>query len=152
MNVRNPLLSRGAMIFSAACLICLCVTLPSREQGLRHQRVALLTDWTTRHVLYPQYGTADRMESAKHDPRATFSWWRLNPSRPRPILPRPVRNTRNSFDRDWSINLGVGGVAANAFPAKYTFDITAAPSCANDYVVYPLNISGSTTQANIVAF
>ncbi len=150
--MRNPLLSRGAMIFSAACLICLCVTLPSREQGLRHQRVALLTDWTTHHVLYPLYGSADRMESAKRDPRATFSWWRLNPSRPRPILPRPVRNTRNSFDRDWSINLGVGGVAANAFPAKYTFDITAAPSCANDYVVYPLNTGGSATQANIVAF
>jgi hypothetical protein len=150
--VRNPLLSRGAMIFSAACLICLCITLPSREQGLRHQRVALLTDWTTHHVLYPLYGSADRMESAKRDPRATFSWWRLNPSRPRPILPRPVRNTRNSFDRDWSINLGVGGVAPNAFPAKYTFDITAAPSCANDYVVYPLNTGGSATQANIVAF
>ena len=150
--MRNPLLSRGALTFFAAFLICLCVALPSREQQLRHQRVAMLTDWTSRHVLYPMYGTAERMALAKRDPRATFSWWRYSPDRPRPILPRSVRHTINSFDRDWSINLGIGGVAPNAFPSKYTFDITATPSCANDYVVYPLDVAGSTTQANIVAF
>jgi hypothetical protein len=38
------------------------------------------------------------------------------------------------------------------FPAKFTFDITAAPSCANDYIIYPLNTAGSATQANLVAF
>lgn len=150
--MRNPLLSRGVSIFFAACLICVGVALPSREQGLRHQRVAMLSDWTTRHVLYPMYGTAERMRFAQRDPRATFSWWRYSPDRPHPILPRPGKPNAQSFDRDWSINLGLGGVAANAFPAKYTFDVTATPSCANDYVVYPLNTAGSVTQANIVAF
>ena len=53
---------------------------------------------------------------------------------------------------DWSINLGIGGTAAGMYPAKFSFDITATPSCANDFVIFPVNATGSTTQANIVAF
>ena len=38
------------------------------------------------------------------------------------------------------------------YPAKYSFDVTAAPSCANDFVVFPVNTNGTTTQPNLVAF
>ena len=38
------------------------------------------------------------------------------------------------------------------YPAKFTFDITAAPDCTNDYIVYPVNTAGSMTQPNLVAF
>jgi hypothetical protein len=37
------------------------------------------------------------------------------------------------------------------YPAKFGFDITAAPSCTNDYVVFPIDATGSATQPNIVA-
>ena len=53
---------------------------------------------------------------------------------------------------DWSIYLGSAGTAASMYPAKFTFDVTVAPSCANDFVVFPVNAAGSGTQANIVAF
>ncbi len=36
------------------------------------------------------------------------------------------------------------------FPAKYSFDIDAAPNCANDYVVFGLNVAGSAGQANLL--
>ena len=37
------------------------------------------------------------------------------------------------------------------FPAKYSFDINATPSCANDYVGFGLNVAGATPgQANLV--
>ena len=155
--MRNPLLSRGALILSAACLICFCVALPSHEQGARSQRVSVLTDWTTRHVLYPLYGQADRMQKAGRDPRSLFSWYRYSPNaprwNPRGRVPHSLRRPSvPSFDRDWSINLGLGGVAPNMFPTKFSFDVTAAPSCANDYAVFPINAAGSATQANIVAF
>ena len=45
---------------------------------------------------------------------------------------------------DWSIPLGAGIVAPNMFPAKYSFDINAAPSCPGDYVVFGLNVAGAT--------
>ena len=56
-----------------------------------------------------------------------------------------------SLVRDWSNVLG-GGVnglggrgVPGVFPAKYNFDITAAPSCANDFAVYPTNAAGNTS-------
>jgi hypothetical protein len=55
---------------------------------------------------------------------------------------------------DWGMNLLAGGtVGVGQFPAKYTFDVTAAPSCAKDFVVYNTGLSGvSGSTANIVAF
>ena len=53
--------------------------------------------------------------------------------------------------RDWSNVLGGGtnGLAGRGmpgvFPAKYNFNITATPSCTNDFVVYPTNAVGSTS-------
>jgi len=54
--------------------------------------------------------------------------------------------------RDWSINLGTAGTAPGMYPAKFSFDVTQAPSCANDFVVFPVATKGSATQPNLVAF
>lgn len=151
--MRKPLFSLGAFVFLATCLVCVvAVTSSSHEEGSRARGVAVLTDWTTNHVLYPLYGRADRMEVAQRDPRAVFSWLRHSPYAPHPRLPRPPFRSSRGFDRDWSINLGTAGTAANMYPAKFTFDITAIPSCADDYIVYPVNTAGSPTQPNLVAF
>ena len=49
--------------------------------------------------------------------------------------------------RDWSHVLGgVGGVGrAGVFPAKYSFDVNAAPSCANDFIVYGTATAGANS-------
>ena len=61
---------------------------------------------------------------------------------------------KSSALRDWSNVLG-GGInglggsgVPGVFPAKYNFDINAAPSCANDFVVYPTNGAGATSSGN----
>jgi hypothetical protein len=38
------------------------------------------------------------------------------------------------------------------YPAKYTFDVSATPSCSADFVIFPVNTSGSSNQPNLVAF
>jgi hypothetical protein len=106
----------------------------------------------------------EAMESAAQDPRAMLvwaqaqrdfgQWWDSERHAPEPPfrrrpLPRPEAP---SFEKDWSINLGAGGTAPSMSPAKYTFDTTAAPSCPNDFVVFPVNALASATQPNIVAF
>ena len=114
-------------------------------------------DWSTRHVVYSRWGYLGDLHSAASDPRASFSWRRRSPDaeyrRPpwRPIW-RPHRIRRPGIERDWSINLGTAGTAPNMYPAKFSFDITQAPSCANDYVVFPIAAKGSATQPNLVAF
>ncbi len=55
--------------------------------------------------------------------------------------------------RDWNEILGKGRLVANAYPAKYSFDPGAPPSCAGDFVVLGLDTAGVTGgQANLVAF
>ncbi len=60
---------------------------------------------------------------------------------------------------DWALPLGkgigasaanYGGLAAGAYPAKYSFDINATPDCTNDYIAMGLNTPGSATTPNVV--
>ena len=59
-------------------------------------------------------------------------------------------NAAAPMHRDWSYVMGgAGGVGApGVFPAKYNFDISAAPSCANDFVVFPTASAGVTGAGN----
>ena len=60
--------------------------------------------------------------------------------------PRP--GPSSALDKDWSMNLGASSIAANAFPAKYSFSTTTA-SC-NDYIVYPTGAGGAN--ATLIAY
>jgi hypothetical protein len=59
----------------------------------------------------------------------------------------------SSGNRDWSVYLGKGHISSNMFPAKYSFDGAAPPSCANDFAVFGLAATGVTAgQANLIGF
>jgi hypothetical protein len=129
---------------------------PAQPQGRFH-------DWTTRHAIYPRVGTLGALRAVQDDPRAQFQWREIEDQQrltgefrgPRPWpLPRPPRPRQlpSGIHRDWSINLGTAGTAVAMYPAKFTFDVTATPSCANDFVVFPVAATGSATQPNLVAF
>lgn len=65
-----------------------------------------------------------------------------------------AKDGEGSVLRDWSNVLGGGASSLGGsgvpgvFPAKYNFDITATPSCANDFVVYPTNSAGANSSGN----
>jgi hypothetical protein len=135
------------------------------QQSVRHVPSPRFHDWSTRHTVYSQTGTSAALEAARSDPRALFRWREaelreFGQRETRSFREFPIGRRPRSFpmrssvamQRDWSISLGTAGTAASMYPAKYTFDVTAAPSCAKDFVVYPVNAAGSATQANIVAF
>src|ERR1035438_7911022 len=75
---------------------------------------------------------------------------------------RGRKKSRKAFRRDWGQSLGANGstgaplVLVNwypVWPAKYTFDINAAPDCNNNYVIFPTNLAGATAgQASVVAY
>ena len=80
--------------------------------------------------------------------------------------PRPG-SKRVKHKRDWGVSLGATNFnPVNAptsmplYPAKYTFDISATPSCQNDYAVFPTGANGKTStnvmpptgQASIIAY
>jgi hypothetical protein len=55
---------------------------------------------------------------------------------------------------DWGMSLLPNGtVGVGQFPAKFSFDVNAAPDCVRDFVVYNTGVTGSSgSNANIVAF
>ena len=148
----------GLTLAVGAALLFLGKPIPGGGKVVTHQPASEFRDWSTRHVVYSNWGYLADVTRASSDPRAIFSW-RARPASPdyrfprfRPILrplPRPASST---LHRDWSISLGTAGTAPAMYPAKYTFDINATPSCANDFVVFPIAASGSATQPNLVAF
>jgi hypothetical protein len=119
----------------------------------------MVQDWSNHNLVYPRFGPIETMIALQHDPRAVQSWqaaaradWRrYNNFR----LPN---RTHTSLRVDWSIGLGIGGMAPAMFPAKFTFDPTAAPTCRvvgstnPDFIVYSVNVAGGAAQPNIVAF
>jgi hypothetical protein len=61
----------------------------------------------------------------------------------------PIKQpVRPSIHKDWSMSDGTTAIAANAFPAKYSFSTTTA-SC-NDYIVYPTG--SAPTSATVIAY
>jgi hypothetical protein len=76
-----------------------------------------------------------------------------------PALPVTAKATASSTvslaqsTRDWNVSLGTSHLAVDTFPAKYSFDPTLPPDCANDFVVFGLTTPGvDGGQANLVAF
>jgi hypothetical protein len=119
----------------------------------------IVQDWSTSHTLYPRVGEINALLAVQKDPRAILSWQEAERQDfIRARGPRRFLNPPSEINRDWSISLGTGGVAPSMYPAKFTFSITAAPTCTAvspavpDYAVFPIDVAGSVTQPNIVAF
>jgi hypothetical protein len=132
---------------------------PAQTQTNEHPN-GLVQDWTNHHVVYPRFGPAQTLIALQHDPRAVQSWQAAARADLRRFNSfRFPNRTHTSLQVDWSIPLGIGGTAPAMFPAKFTFDTTAAPTCivggavtVPDFAVFTVNVAGSTTQPNIVAF
>jgi len=145
-------------------------------------RMGQVVDWSARHVLYPQGASLRALALSERDPRAYWNYLRImqavngthaqagSTAQPRlgdGALGDAAARTRDlptgrflskqpkqpaMGQEDWSVTLGPEGTAANMYPAKFSFNVNAAPDCTNDYVVFTINVAPSAAQANIAAF
>jgi hypothetical protein len=130
--------------------------LNAQEGSQTHQRIGLPHDWTHSHVLFSGNALLTNPALAEAEPRVVHQWLRQNLAR----FPNSAAHRESEFrshhksplHRDWSVSLGTGRVAAGMSPAKFSFDTTALPDCANDYVVFGLAVAGTAGQANLIAF
>jgi hypothetical protein len=114
-------------------------------------------DWSSKRVVFTPGFTPEQAAKMLNEPRAYAQWlqhgnapegsglWRRPPE-----WPRRRRRSRSEMRRDWAISLGAGGVAQGMFPAKYSFDVNATPSCTADFLVFPINASTGNTRAQVV--
>src|SRR5712675_875712 len=113
-----------------------------KNETIEHPN-GLVQDWSHRHAVYPRVGPLQNLLAVQNNPRAIHSWQaaaRANWHRTN--NPKSHNGSQTGFHRDWSISLGGGTTAPAMYPAKFT----------TDFIVYPVNVLGSSTQPNIVGF
>ncbi len=112
----------------------------------------LMLDWSNRHVIYTAGYTAEQADSMARDPRAYAAFLAHGIVRRHHDPIRPHRAGSSVLQRDWAVSLGAGLVEQHeaSFPAKYTFDVNAPPSCTNDFVTFPVPASTGSSRAKVV--
>ncbi len=122
------------------------------DRGGRHQRVPLIHDFTERQVISPEVVPAALVQQVGGNTRFWQQYLRRHARRPWKYDPDAAfdPNADLAAARDWSFSLNNGNGGTIGQPAKYVYDVTAAPSCTNDFVVAGVNVAGSATQANLI--
>jgi len=112
-------------------------------------------DWSQRHIVFSRDALAQHPDLIYREPRilhqAMQRWQAPNAAVFHGVDPLPT-SVNNSGHRDWSVSPLGGRLAADMFPAKFSFDPGAPPDCTNDYVVFGLTTTSTGNQANLVAF
>jgi hypothetical protein len=132
--------------------------------------VHMSVDWSHRHLIYSGPPKGPNAWSAMQDPRYLRHRFIYGNQASLGEEREPTgvwryrrwhwpfhRREEAPLKRDWQVSLGPNALTGNinfdySFPAKFTFDINATPSCANDFVVFSTGLVGTTGgQASIVA-
>jgi len=158
------------LTFTLLSIVIMGAVLWAQESKPTSAEVALVTDWSHRHLIYSAPNAAEVPSGLLGEPRYWQQSLRLN--RARRSDPNEGREGRDDegrdrdgkrsvrlkkpFKRDWSASLGPGAtVGAGRYPAKYSFGSSTA-NCGNathpDFVAFNTSVAGSATQASIVAF
>ncbi len=169
-----------ALIAVLSGLIPLALAIPAFAQGVAPDASrGGPQDWSHKHLIYSNPDTRD--EAARKGTLAFEEWKKnykdprfalqvarktrfVQATEHGPFSPQELqwahRHRRHpspagpSFHRDWSNVLGgASGVGkAGTFPAKFLqFDINAAPSCTNDFVVYTTSTAGATSSGTFAS-
>ncbi|MBI3474563.1 MAG: hypothetical protein HY010_02435 [Acidobacteria bacterium] len=113
----------------------------------------VVQDWTQHHIVFSRSALLKNPSLVSAEPRIAnqvVTRWQHARTGISGLVPSP---SGSKPQRDWNVSLGLGRIAPNMFPAKFSFDPQAAPDCTNDYVVFGLNRVGANGgQANLVAF
>jgi hypothetical protein len=145
----------GALAMWCVVLFVLTASLRAQE-ATPPTHTGVPQDWSDRHVVFTREGLAQHPELLYREPRvlhqAVQRWQAANSDVFRGVAPAlPVGDPDHT--RDWNVNFAAGRVSPNMFPAKFSFDPGAPPSCTNDFVVYGLAVAGVTGgHPNLVAF
>ena len=140
-------------------VLALAFVISGQENTPKKPHGGLVTDWTSRHLVFSSSGTPDMTDKITQDPRYQMQWARRNfhpvvaggaPESNDVLSPAALlaKKKKVGIEKDWGYEFAstafssapLGGLL---FPAKYSFD-TSTATC-DDYVVYPVDVVGSST-------
>ena len=148
------------LISCAALFLLVTVSYVAGQDSSQPQH--LVRDWSSRHVVFTGLTPENLSENVRRDPRALHSWlehgrynFESTDARENELRRRRRPHHQKELQRDWQVTIGGGAVGPRVYPAKFSFDINAAPDCTNDYVVFPTgnpaSIGVTTGRPSIIA-
>lgn len=155
-------MQRGA--FYLCVLVSVLTSLSPAQQtaGSARPAVGLPVDWSSRHVVHSDAVTVEFGAAARQDPRLLYNWLLRHRAASAPLAAPLALAAKKGAPKgtpmqvDWNFPLGAGTVPFSMFPAKFSFDVGSgtltSANCTGDYLVYALNIAGSSSQPNLVRF
>jgi len=163
MKLKDSSGVRFALVFVTLTVVVVLMAHTTHGGGLG--RVSVPHDWSHRHVVFSAPSSIWQAWKLQQEPRYWHQLLRRNAearqganfdpaaSKGDPLGQGRGHKQQDTLRTDWGMSLGIGGTAGAAkFPAKFTFDINAAPSCTNDFVIFNTSLAGSGTQATVIAF
>jgi hypothetical protein len=147
-------------------LVALGFVLTGEAAKPARREIPLSTDWTHSHLIFSQPGTVEQAMRLQQDRRFEQQLYRRGqPLRlpaartegagvglPQLSLPFRRASSKGLWDESLGANAMVGAVN---FPAKFSFN-SAVANCASaatpDFVVYSTGLTGSATQASLIAY
>src|SRR5207249_4412297 len=130
----------------------------AQSRILLNGRAPLPEDWTDHTVVFSKPADPQKAFQLSQDPRYAKQWNgrnRAGSTNPNVANPAAADAGKGGGKKnppppgtpqgDWNYSLGPSAssrVAPNMFPAKYNFDISQAPSCTEDFVVFAENVTG----------
>ena len=127
------------------------------QEVIAPQREGVAQDWSDHNIVFTLDGLAQHPELIYQEPRVLHQLmqrfrapgWNFFPVG---AVDREPGGATVAH-RDWNVPLLKGHVSPEMYPAKYSFNPAANPDCTNDFVVFGLDIAGTTGgQANLVGF
>lgn len=150
MTLNNLWRGRPAQILLGAAVVATMVIVV-RGTSAKNGPVPLATDWSHRHLIFSQPHSLLDSFKLSANPRYVQQWIRRNfekKSGAERERERGHHQEPNRIQGDWNVYLGnLGTVGAGNYPAKFSFDMTAASCTAPqpDYIVYNTSLAGSDT-------
>jgi hypothetical protein len=158
-----------AQVFvGTAIVIALLLAARSSAQAPGNNPLHLPTDWSHRHMVFSPPTSFWQAWELQKEPRYWHQRTRRNAWAMRSANVRVEGNDHdrggnrdhdgdrdrddddapvpvsNSARRDWGAYMLAGGtVGAGMFPAKFTFNVNATPSCASDFVAFNTSLMGA---------
>ena len=139
---------RLSKVLAGATFVIALVVVGGTRAG--NEPIHLSSDWSDRHLVFSPPTSLIHHFALSNNPRFVKQWVRRNAERRgeedfrrrRHPVPAP-----NDLHGDWNVYLGnLGRVGAGKYPAKFSFDVTAA-NCASaaqpDFVVWNTSLAGS---------
>jgi len=154
LNVARCVSSKLAL--AAGILLVLAPLRATRGGAAEYVPLHTTTDWSQHHLLFSgpaneyqawQLRQSQRYRQQVIQRQAAARGPLTDRVGPVPIVPpAPLGRWQISqppLHRDWGMSLGAAGTSGvGKYPAKFSFDVNATPSCANDFVVFTTSLTG----------